>query len=111
MSAPVVSGVLALIADCFTNNIGKFGAMPTPALMKAMIINGARSVNDIYDLDVKKTEGGDNRNYQGWGLVNLSNSLPAVVVTNGIVGQANGAPMLISIRTRPMPYPQASAAQ
>ncbi|HEY9509184.1 MAG TPA: S8 family serine peptidase, partial [Verrucomicrobiae bacterium] len=71
MAAPVVSGTLALISDFFTN---KLGTLPSPALMKAMLINGARSVNEIYDLNVTKN-GGDNRNYQGWGVVNLTNSL------------------------------------
>ena len=33
-------------------------------------------------------------NYQGWGLVNLTNSLPAAL-TNGIAGQAGGAPVLL----------------
>ncbi|HEU5124491.1 MAG TPA: S8 family serine peptidase [Verrucomicrobiae bacterium] len=71
MAAPVVSGTLALISDFFTN---KLGTLPSPALMKAMLINGARSANEIYDLNVTKN-GGDNRNYQGWGVVNLTNSL------------------------------------
>src|SRR4030095_17211617 len=43
----------------------------SPALFKALLINGARSVNQIYDLRVRKA-----LNYQGWGLVNLTNTLP-----------------------------------
>src|SRR2546430_858772 len=43
----------------------------SPALIKALLINGARSVNPNYDLSVTNTV-----NLQGWGLVSLSNSLP-----------------------------------
>src|ERR1700694_55583 len=72
MSAADVSGVLALIQDFFTNQLAQ---VPSPALLKAMIINGARSVNTIYNFQVKNTI-----NYQGWGLINLTNSIPAALV-------------------------------
>lgn len=68
MSAPAVSGVLALIQDFFTNTLH---SIPSPALLKAMIINGARPTG-FYNFQV------DNPiNYEGWGLVNLPNSLPS----------------------------------
>ncbi len=80
MAAPVVSGTLALIADFFTNHLSM---VPSPALMKAMLINGARPVSGIYDLDPRKdSNAGDIRNYQGWGLINLTNSLPFGFVSN-----------------------------
>jgi subtilisin-like proprotein convertase family protein len=68
MAAPVVSGMLALMqeqlrASQLTN--------PSPALMKALLINGARSMGQ-YNLEVNKF-----MNFQGWGIANLTNSLPA----------------------------------
>jgi subtilisin-like proprotein convertase family protein len=63
MAAPVVSGMLALIQQ-------KLRLTPNPALMKALLINGARSIGQ-YDLQVDKA-----RNHQGWGLVNFTNTIP-----------------------------------
>ena len=72
MSAANVSGVLALMQQYFTNN---FGITPSPALMKAALINGARVSNaQVYNLQVTNTI-----NHEGWGLVNLTNSLPGVI--------------------------------
>ncbi len=67
MAAPAVSGVLALMQDYFTNTLH---ATPSPALMKAMVINGARQTDD-YNFEV-----GNALNFQGWGLVNLPDALP-----------------------------------
>ncbi len=72
MAAPDVSGVLALIQDYFTNTLH---LTPSPALMKALLINGARPVGN-YNFNEA-----DGRNYQGWGLINLPNSVP---VTNSV---------------------------
>ncbi len=73
MAAPVVSGVLALLQEYFERVLHE----PfTPALMKALLINGARTVNSIYDVEVRKIN-----NAQGWGVANLTNSLP-VKLTN-----------------------------
>src|SRR5208337_1342060 len=72
MSAADVSGVLALMQDYFTNTLQ---AVPSPALLKAMLINGARPTG-TYDLQVQNSI-----NYEGWGLVNLPDSLP-LGVTN-----------------------------
>jgi subtilisin-like proprotein convertase family protein len=67
MSAADVSGTLALLQGFFTNTLQQ---TPSPALLKAMLINGARPTG-AYNLQV------DNAiNYEGWGLVNLPNSLP-----------------------------------
>ena len=73
MSAPAVSGVLALIQDFFTNTLH---TTPSPALLKAMVINGARVVGN-YTFAVT-----NNVNDQGWGLVNLANCLPFSFSTN-----------------------------
>jgi subtilisin-like proprotein convertase family protein/subtilisin family serine protease len=69
MAAPVVSGTLALMQEFMIQRFGA-GASPSPALMKALLINGARSIAR-YNLEVDKVA-----NYQGWGLVNVTNSLP-----------------------------------
>jgi len=82
MAAAAASGALALIEDYFTN---QWQYTPSPALMKALLINGARSLNSIYDFQVQ-----NNINYEGWGMVNLTNSLP-VGITNSF-GQP--APMI-----------------
>lgn len=67
MAAAGVSGLLALIDDYFTN---KLDLIPSPALVKALLINGARSVGD-YGLDV--TNG---INFQGWGIADIQTAVP-----------------------------------
>ena len=66
MSAADASGVLALMQDFFTN---QWHTLPTPALLKAMLINGARPTF-FYDFQVQKT-----KNPEGWGLINLPSAL------------------------------------
>ena len=77
MAAADVSGVLALMMDFFTNTLHQ---TPSPALLKAMLINGARP-SGLYNLQVDNTI-----NYEGWGLVNLPNSLP----TNNVADYFSG---------------------
>ena len=67
MATPAVSGTLALIQDYFTNTLH---ATPSPALLKAMLINGATSQGS-YNYAVT-----NNVNLQGWGLPNIQNSVP-----------------------------------
>lgn len=67
MSAADVSGVLALMQDYFTNTLHQ---LPSPALLKALLINGSRPTGS-YNFQINNTI-----NYEGWGLVNLPNSLP-----------------------------------
>jgi subtilisin-like proprotein convertase family protein len=67
MAAPAVSGTLALIQDYFTNTLH---TTPSPALLKAMLINGARADGN-YTFTVT-----NDINYQGWGLPNIQNSVP-----------------------------------
>jgi len=86
MSAADVAGMLALISDYFTNQLQR---RPSPALLKALLINGARTVNADYNLEVRKE-----LNDQGWGLPSLTNSLPAGWA--GTIGApAGAAPMLV----------------
>jgi subtilisin family serine protease/subtilisin-like proprotein convertase family protein len=70
-SAPAVSGLLALFQEFFEQRLQRTNS---PALMKALLINGARSVAPFYDLNPRAL-----LNYQGWGQVNLQNSLPATL--------------------------------
>lgn len=75
MAAPAVTGVLALMQE-YLRGIGI--DKPSPALMKALLINGARSLGNLYDYQVKR----DSANDQGWGLVNLPSSIPSTFKTN-----------------------------
>lgn len=75
MAAPAVTGVLALMEDYLKNRLG---LTASPALMKAMLINGARTLGNLYDFSVRR----DTANDQGWGLVNLPNSIPANMTPN-----------------------------
>ena len=72
-AVPVVSGMVALLQEFFEQRLpAALRRTNSPALMKALLIYGARNVNpEIYDLHVRNTI-----NHQGWGLVNLTNSLP-----------------------------------
>ena len=79
MAAADVSGVLALMQDYFTNTLH---TTPSPALLKAMLINGAR-LTGFYNLQVNNTI-----NYEGWGLVNLPNSIPPTL-TNTVASTNN----------------------
>jgi subtilisin-like proprotein convertase family protein len=73
MAAADVSGVLALLQDYFTN---KLSLTPSPALLKAVLINGSRAMNN-YAFAV--TNG---INFQGWGLDNIQNCVLASGITN-----------------------------
>lgn len=72
-ATPVVSGLLALFQEFFEAHAASALKREhlSPALMKALVINGARSLGDNYDLQVRSFI-----NYQGWGLPVLGNSLP-----------------------------------
>ena len=52
MSAADVSGVLALMQDYFTNTLQ---TIPSPALLKALLINGARLRPDVLRSASRKT--------------------------------------------------------
>ncbi|HVU27889.1 MAG TPA: S8 family serine peptidase [Verrucomicrobiae bacterium] len=73
MATPAISGVLALMQDFFTN---QWQTLPSPALLKAMLINGARTTG-FYDLGIQNSI-----NFEGWGLANLPDSLPFGITTN-----------------------------
>ena len=62
MAAADVSGVLALMEDFFTNTLQ---TTPSPALLKAMLINGARRDGQQH---ICRHQCGQ---FQGWGLIDL----------------------------------------
>lgn len=83
IAAPSVSGVLADMQDFFTNTLH---TTPSPALLKAMLINGARVTAGGYNYQVNNAI-----NFEGWGLVNLPNSIPATLEPT------NTAPMVTNM--------------
>jgi subtilisin family serine protease/subtilisin-like proprotein convertase family protein len=88
MSAPVVSGILALMKEFFEQKLPEDKRMTnSPALMKALVVNGAHSVSGRYDVSPNKT-----RNIEGWGIVDLTNSIP-MALTNGVM--TNGPLVLV----------------
>ncbi len=72
MSAGAVSGMLALMQE-FLQSPSMNMTNPSPALLKAMLINGSRSLGLQYDLNVNT----EVANEQGWGLPNITNTLPS----------------------------------
>lgn len=66
MATPAVSGTLALMQEFYAT---AYGAMPSPAMLKAMLVNGARATG-FYNFQAQSTI-----NYEGWGLINLPDSL------------------------------------
>ena len=70
MAAPVVSGMLALMQEFFEQRLQRTNS---PAMMKALLINGARNARALdYDYNPKGLV-----NHQGWGVPRLTNILPA----------------------------------
>ncbi len=80
MAAADVSGVLALMQDFFLNTLH---TTPSPVLLKAMLINGAR-VTGNYSFNPANPV-----NPEGWGLVKLPNALPQSI-TNLITNPSGG---------------------
>ena len=87
MAAAGVSGALALMleflqspthlpAPRLDNTGGPLGH--SPALLKAMLINGARSVDQLYSFQVQ-----NNINSQGWGRLSLPTSLQPGLANEG----------------------------
>lgn len=82
MSAAEVAGTLALMQEFFQ----RLCRTNSPALMKALLINGARSLGPGGSFQVNAAT-----NSQGWGLVNLTNSLPRSLTNLN----ATASPMLL----------------
>jgi subtilisin-like proprotein convertase family protein len=88
MAAPGISGMLGLMQEFFEQRLHMTNS---PALMKALLINGARPAGSDYDSQVRNSI-----NYEGWGLANLTNTIPQGL-TNfvGQSGSISNSPVLI----------------
>lgn len=71
LAAAEVSGTLALMQEFFQQRLLRTNS---PALMKAILINGARPLAGGYDLHSSGAT-----NSQGWGAIQLRNSLPGAL--------------------------------
>ena len=76
MAAAGVSGMVALMEEFFAKRL--LAASPSPALLKALLINGARTAGSEYDFNVQTV-----LNAQGWGIPDLSNSIPGALTNGG----------------------------
>ena len=88
MAAAGITGTLACMEQFFNQTLKISNA--SPALMKALLINGARSLSSPgqpYDFQVSNP-----LNIQGWGEPNLSNSIPPALAND--VNNSNAAPVL-----------------
>jgi subtilisin-like proprotein convertase family protein len=87
MSAGAVSGMLAMMQEFLQSDFGLTN--PSPALLKAMLINGSRNLEQQYDFNVSPQAG----NEQGWGLPNLPNSVPSSLTNTfpsmALINQSN----------------------
>jgi len=88
IAAPAISGTLALIQDFFTNTLL---STPSPALLKAMLINGARLTTGYNFYGVTNTV-----NLEGWGLANVPNSVP-----QGLAHPVGGNPTMYFLDQSP----------
>lgn len=77
VAAPAVSGMLALLQEYFAKQTTGV-TNPSPALLKALIINGARRVGPQYALDPNT-----DLNLQGWGLPDIRRSVPGTNLSTG----------------------------
>jgi subtilisin-like proprotein convertase family protein len=80
LAASVVSGTLALMQEFFEQRLGQTNS---PALMKALLINGARAVGNSPEISPRGST-----NSQGWGQVHLPNSLPGSLTNEGSAGSS-----------------------
>ncbi len=72
-AAGAVSGVLALMQDFLENRMKLTNY--SPALLKAMLINGSRSIEQQYDFNPNVL----GANEQGWGMPNITTCVPATL--------------------------------
>ena len=74
VAAPAISGMLALMQEFYTKRLKRTNS---PAMLKALLINSAQSVDRRYNHDVNSTV-----NHQGWGLPDLQRAAPALANAN-----------------------------
>jgi sugar lactone lactonase YvrE len=85
MAAAGVSGMLALMQEYFAG--APYSRTNSPALNKALLINGTRSASLTYNRQVQSQV-----NYQGWGLVQFTNSIPSNVVASSAIQFVDQSP-------------------
>jgi subtilisin-like proprotein convertase family protein len=95
LAAAEVAGALALMEEFFQQGLQRTNS---PALLKAMLINGARSLGGPWDFCVTNPV-----NSQGWGRLSLPTSLP------GVLTNLNSAPAASSMWLFDQDPPQALA--
>ena len=76
MAAAAVTGTLALVQEFFETYAPAGTVNPSPALLKALLINGSNPVSNDYS---RREPYGVN--YSGWGIPNMTNLIP-VELTN-----------------------------
>jgi subtilisin-like proprotein convertase family protein len=91
MSAGAVSGMLALMQEFLQSNPQLGHTNPSPALLKAMLINGSRSLGLSYNFNVET----ESANEQGWGLPNLTNSIPLSLTNSPTPPPTNTSMLLV----------------
>ena len=79
MATPVAAGSAALIYQSYTN---RFNKAPSPAMMKAMMVAGARMLNTIL---YRYSPFGDEPSLvdQGWGLIDVKRAVDGLPITSG----------------------------
>lgn len=98
MSTPQVSGATALVEQWYRAHYGNVS--PSPAMRKAMLINGAR---DLGTADIPNSN-------EGWGIINLDTTFTTTVpivrydqtVTFGATGEAVAYNLVAGDGTKPM---------
>jgi hypothetical protein len=76
MASPHVTGAYALFVQYYRDNIATAGATPSPALVKAALVNGATDLAGGLDADLFPM-GPIPNNRQGWGRLNIRTTLEA----------------------------------
>jgi len=84
MATPITSGNLAIIRQYLAEGWYANGAKgsgsaitsPSSALMKAILLNGGQQIESVYQTNGSQTPSAMYDNHQGFGLMNLSTTLP-----------------------------------
>lgn len=77
MAAAAVTGILALTQEFFETYSPAGVKHPSPALLKALLINGSNPAGNQYS---RREPYGVN--YQGWGVPNMTNLIPAALTND-----------------------------
>ncbi|MBO7524943.1 MAG: S8 family serine peptidase, partial [Verrucomicrobia bacterium] len=77
MAAAAVTGSLLLVQEFFETYAPAGVTTPSPALLKALLINGSNPAGNRYS---RKEPYGVN--YQGWGVPNMTNIIPAALTNS-----------------------------